>query len=114
MDQINELLVYISVIAVSAERITDIVKRMVLQNKEVNSSVYQLLTFACGVAAALIQPPEFKFFNFEPYMVCILVGLIVSGSSSAWHEILSSLNNFSKTLKTQASQTSVITENLAK
>lgn len=114
MDQIVQFVQYVALIAVSAERATDIMKRAYLEKKNVNSSVYQLITFAFGVIISVVEPPEFKIFNFSQIVVSILVGLAVSGGSSFWHDALSSLNNFSKTLKTQASQTTVITENLSK
>jgi hypothetical protein len=114
MDQIVDFIQYVALIAVGAERVTDILKRAYLEKKNVNSSVYQLITFACGIVLSVVQPPEFKLFNFDPIVVSILVGLAVSGGSSVWHDALSALNNFSKTLKAQASQTSAITDNLSK
>lgn len=102
MDQIVSFVQYIALIAVGAERFTDILKRAYLEKKNVNSSVYQLITFACGVLLSILQPPEFKLFSFDPIVISILVGLAVSGSSSVWHDALSALNNFSKTIKATA------------
>lgn len=114
MDQIFPLIQYIALIAVGAERVTDIIKRAYLEKRQVNSSVYQLITFACGVIISVVQPPEFKIFNFDPLVVHILIGLAVSGGSSAWHEVLTMMNGFSKTLKAEASQSSAIADNLSK
>lgn len=107
MDQITSFLSYIGVIAVGAERFTDIIKRMYLEKREVPGYVYQLMTFACGFILCFIQPPEFKFFGFDQWIIAILVGLSVSGSSSVWHDALSALNNFKKSLEVKPSETVV-------
>ena len=65
MDQITSFLSYVGVIAVGAERFTDVIKRIYLEKKEVPGYVYQLTTFACGFALCFIQPPEFKIFGFD-------------------------------------------------
>ncbi len=96
MDQFVQFAAYVAVIAVGAERLTDIIKRMYLADKNINSSVYQLLTFVCGIVVSIAQPPDFKFFNFNPYMIAVLTGFAVSGTSSAWHEFLMILSNFNK------------------
>ena len=107
MDQITSFLGYVSVIAVGAERLTDVIKRMYLEKKEVPGYVYQLITFACGFALCFIQPPEFKLFGFDQLTIAIMVGLTVSGSSSAWHDALGALNNFKKSLEVKPSDTIV-------
>lgn len=107
MDQITSFLSYVGVIAVGAERLTDVIKRMYLEKKEVPGYVYQLITFACGFALCFIQPPEFKIFGFDQLTIAILVGLSVSGSSSAWHDALGALNNFKKSLEVKPSETVV-------
>lgn len=114
MDQIVQFVQYVALISVGAERVTDILKRAYLEKKNVNGSVYQLITFACGVILSVVQPPEFKIFNFDPIVVSILIGLAVSGGSSVWHDTISALNNFSNTLKSQASQASAEAEATSK
>ncbi len=110
MENMIAFVQYIALIAVGAERVTDILKRAYLEKKNVNSSVYQLITFTCGVVLSVIQPPEFKIFNFDPLVVHVIVGLAVSGSSSVWHDALSALNNFSKTIKATAELQSATAE----
>lgn len=107
MEQITSFLSYVGVIAVGAERLTDVIKRMYLEKKEVPGYVYQLITFACGFALCFIQPPEFKIFGFDQLTIAIMVGLSVSGSSSAWHDALGALNNFKKSLEVKPSETVV-------
>lgn len=99
MDHLTSLIAYIAIIAVGAERITEIIKRTFLKDKEINGGIYQLMTFAFGFMLSMIQPPEFKVFNFNPVVVSLLIGLAVSGTSSFWYEILSSLNSVNDSLK---------------
>ena len=99
MDSITAFLSYVGIIAVGAERLTDVIKRAYLEKKEVPGYVYQLITFACGFALCFIQPPEFKLFGFDQLTIGVIVGLAVSGSSGAWHDALGALNNFKKSLE---------------
>ena len=99
MDQITSFLSYVGVIAVGAERLTEVLKRIYLEKKEVPSYVYQLITFAAGFALCFIQPPPFQLFGFNQLTIAVIVGLSVSGSSSAWHDALGTLNNFKKSLE---------------
>lgn len=98
MDSITSFLSYISVIAIGAERFTEIIKQAYLKKKEVPSYVYQLITFVSGFALCIIQPPPFQLFGFGKLTIAIIAGLSVSGSSSVWHDTLGVLNNFKKSL----------------
>ena len=99
MEKIIEFVSYLALISISAERFTDIIKRAFLEKRNVNGSVYQFLTFMFGVGLALHDPIQFKLFNFNEYVTAILIGLATSGGSSVWHDMLETLNNFSKETK---------------
>ena len=105
MDSITLFLSYIAVIAVGAERLTEVIKQAYLKDKNLPTYVYQLITFACGFALCLFQPPAIKFFGFDTITIATLVGLAVSGSSSAWHDALGALNNFKKSLEVPPAST---------
>lgn len=49
MDQVIQIVTYLALLSVAAERFTDIVKRLVLSKYTVNGAVYQLI--AAGLVA---------------------------------------------------------------
>lgn len=100
MDHLTAFVTYVAIIAVAAERLTDIVKRTFLEKRNVKGWVYQLLTFTFGFILAMTQPPTFDVFGFNSIVVACLIGLTVSGTSSFWHEVLMSLNGVNNSLKT--------------
>lgn len=99
MDNLIDFVNYILIIAIAAERFTDIVKRTYLERFNLNSGIYQIITVCFGMVLGYLQPVEIKAYQFNEYVQVILVGLMVSGTSSFWHEILSVLGNLKTNLK---------------
>ena len=99
MDQLIEIVTYLALLSVAAERFTDIIKRLVLSKYNVNGAVYQLVAAGFGGFVALIDNPRFAGIEVGRYVQVLLIGLAVSGGSGAWNSILSVLQEYSRSLK---------------
>jgi hypothetical protein len=96
MEQITQLITYLALVSVAAERAVDMIKRTALATRIKNGAVYQGMSFLAGAAFAAANPPNLTFIQLNPTMTALLVGLAVSGGSSAWHEILATLSALGK------------------
>lgn len=97
MENINQVLIYLALVSVAAERCTDIIKKVYLAKlSNVNGAVYQVVSGLFGAMLAYYSPPDIRLLNFNPYLMSLLVGLAVSGGSSVWHDLLETTKSFSK------------------
>lgn len=99
MQQMMEVVAYLALLSVAAERFTEIVKRAWLSKVTSNGAVYQLLAAAFGGAVACIDPPSFPMFKMNVYAQSLLIALAVSGGSGAWNSLLCLLQDYSKSRK---------------
>lgn len=100
METFVELIGYLAVISVAAERITDIAKRLILERLKASGVIYQLVSGLFGGCIAYAAPPSGFFSNVHPVVLFIVIGLCVSGGSSVWNTLLSTMTELSKNLKT--------------
>ena len=98
MDNIVELLTYLAITSVAAERITDIVKRLVLEKFVTNGGVYQVVSGLFGGWLAYYTPPDMIASRFNEWITVILVGLCVSGGSSVWYNLIKVLSEYRKSI----------------
>lgn len=109
LEQIVELITYISVVSMAAERMVDIIKRAVIQKYNIdtlNGALYQIMAGLFGTTVAIFSPPKVLIIGLNEYIIILVVGLAVSGGSGAWNTILNILNEISKAKKTLASDSS--------
>jgi hypothetical protein len=99
MDHLIQLITYFAVTSVAAERVTDILKRVHLAKIEVPGVVYQIIAGIVGGLLCYASPPEFTFLKLNEYVLIVVVALATSGGSGMWHDMLTSLNNYSKSSK---------------
>lgn len=104
VDQLIQLVTYLIVVSVAAERLTDIVKRAIINKFDIstyNGALYQIISGLFGVVMAYVSPPPaFPIISLKQYMLCLVVGLAVSGGSSVWNTALNILTEIAKTKKT--------------
>jgi hypothetical protein len=99
MDSIVAVISYFVVMCVAAERSVDIVKRLLLiRHPYLPGVTYQLLSAAFGASMAYYAPPPSLILDLGQTQSLIIVALGVSGGSSFWNSVLSSVSNFSKSL----------------
>lgn len=99
MDVALEVLTYLALLSVAAERFTEIVKRLWLSKISSNGAVYQLMAALFGGFVAYIDPPHFPRVELGLYVQTVLVALAVSGGSGAWNSILGVLQDYAKSTK---------------
>ena len=99
MEQVLQVLTYLALVSVAAERFTEIVKRMWLSKITSNGGVYQLVAALFGGFVAFVDPPSFPKIHLSIYLQTVLIALAVSGGSGAWNSILTTLQEYSKTRK---------------
>jgi len=85
--------------SVAAERLTEIFKKAWLEKANLNSVYYQVIAAVFGFTLALYNPPEIALVNMNDYVRATLVGLAISGGSGIWHDLLITVNNYSKSVK---------------
>lgn len=102
MDRFIEIVTYFALISVAAERFTDLIKKAWLSKlTTVNPAVYQLLSALFGAAIAYAEPLALLSKQMPWYAVVVVSGLAVSGGSSFWNTVLSTLSE----VKTRVSLT---------
>lgn len=98
-DSIISFLTYVSIISIGAERLTEIIKKFFIKDRTINSGWYSLISAIGGGIIATIFPPETAPFTLKYlWTMPILIGIIVSGSSGFWHEVVSSLGSVKDSL----------------
>lgn len=96
MEHASQLLTYISVVSMAAERFVQIVRALPISAKLNKSIYYQVLAAVFGAILCLIEPPELSFISLNKYLLAALVGLAVSGGSGVWHDALEVVKNYGK------------------
>ena len=124
MDQLVQFATYMVLVSVAAERLVEMSKATPLFSvveKKFHGVTYQLLAAFAGAAVCFVNPPEINM-HMNEWVRIALVGLMCSGGSSVWHELLTMLNLTAKLLTMKkdiaaadvAAATNALTTNAAK
>lgn len=105
MDKILEILTYFCLTSIAAERVVDILKRAYFEKKDLNKSVYQVLSAVVGGLIAWYSPPDPSLLKMNEYVLVIVVALVTSGGSSTWRELLLTLTEYRKSISNPKIQT---------
>ena len=100
MDKFTEIITYFALLSVAAERLTDIFKKAWLSKLEVNPSVYQVLSGLFGAGLAYSAPLTIPSVSMPLWATVLITGLAVSGGSSFWNTILSTMTELKTKVKT--------------
>lgn len=103
MSQLNELLVllsYITVLSVTVERWTEMLKpaldgfvcRTSIGDKGRRTLMY-LISFSSGAVLHAMSGSTIPYFT-DPVGAALVAGMLVSGGSGIWHDLLSILGDF--------------------
>ncbi len=100
------LVAYLVVVSAATERVTNLVKsivsqRIVVDNKDIKVSLYQIVAAALGGAMAYIVPPTGILIVGDLPLVSqiIVIGFLVSGGSGMWHDMLETMSNVKSSTK---------------
>ena len=91
LDNVVSFVSYVAVVSIAAERTTDMIKRAALLDERLSKFKgvsYQLLSAISGGLICLVSPPESSPFYTNKEIMALIVGLLASGGSSLWHDIL--------------------------
>jgi hypothetical protein len=99
MEHLLQVLTYLTVVSVAAERSVEILKKGILEKLIKKPVVYQVASAFFGFGLCLASPPDLKFLQLNEYIVSAIVGLAVSGGSGMWHDILSVITQFKENTK---------------
>lgn len=99
MDNFTQIITYLALTSVAAERLTDIFKRAWLEKLKVNGVTYQVLSCLFGATLAFYTPPESLPIHLNEYLRAVIVGLAVSGGSSVWNDLLGALSDYRKSMQ---------------
>ena len=99
MEELTNLVAYLALISVAAERMTDILKRLIYKRFELNGVVYQITSFIFGSIISILNPKHVSFIPLDGFTLAVVIGLIASGGSSFWHEILNVITTFNTSAK---------------
>lgn len=99
MDSMTEIITYFALLSVAAERLTDIFKKAWLSKLEVNAAIYQLISGAFGAALGYAAPLAFLDKHMPLWACVVITGLAVSGGSSFWNTILSTMSELKTKVK---------------
>lgn len=96
MDKFTEIITYLALTSMAAERLTDIIKRAWLSKTNVNPVIYQVISGVFGAGLTFTVPIDIGVLQFNEYARAIVIGLAVSGGSSMWNDILGAIGSYSK------------------
>lgn len=99
MDKFTEVITYFAIMSVAAERLTDIFKKAWLAKREVNPAVYQVISGLFGAGLAYTAPLVIPSVNMPLWSTMLVTGLAVSGGSSFWNTILSTMSELKNKVK---------------
>ncbi len=90
------LLGYISIVSVAAERAVEMMKPLVTKyfSEDRKKFVYYALAAITGGVLHTMSGQVFPYFD-DAASAAVVMGLLASGGSGVWHELLSILKNFS-------------------
>lgn len=103
MTQLNtlvDLLSYITILSVTIERLVELVKPMIdefcsrlVLNDRVRRAMLYLASFGGGAVIHSMSGTTIPYFA-DPTVAAMVAGLLVSGGSGVWHDLLSILGDF--------------------
>lgn len=99
-EQFVQLITYITVLSVAAERVTDMVKRGLFQKFKIgdlNGVAYQVISGLFAAFIVYLDDPVIELVTLDRWLTIVLMGLAASGGSGAWNSILSILKDYSVT-----------------
>lgn len=93
------LLGYIGVVSVAAERVVEMSKPLVAKyvSDDHKKFTYYALAAVSGGVLHVLSGQTFPYFS-DPVSAAVVVGLLASGGSGMWHELLGMLRNFSNSV----------------
>src|SRR5690348_16559183 len=97
-EQFVQLITYITVLSVAAERVTDMVKRGLFQKFKIgdlNGVAYQVISGLFAAFIVYLDDPVIELVTLDRWLTIVLMGLAASGGSGAWNSILSILKDYS-------------------
>lgn len=107
-DQLIHLMQYLFIISMCAERITEFFKSVLNMEYLTNHPrtllrLYQGCAFIFGALLSLLLPmvDTGPILTLQPSSMSLLIGLLASGGSGLWHDILGLLTGYKKSGTTQ-------------
>lgn len=99
LEAVVTLLGYVGVVSVAAERAVEMMKPLVTKyvSEERKKLAYYVLAAASGAALHAMSGQTFPYFA-NPVSASVVVGLLASGGSGVWHDLLGILRNFSSSV----------------
>ena len=107
LDMVLFFLGYIAVVSVAAERFVEMckpvfglptfVKWFGVLTDDTKKVWYYVLAAVAGGTLHLISDVDVPYFG-DVYSAALLVGMLASGGSGMWHELLAIVRNFSQTV----------------
>lgn len=96
LDAAVTLLGYVGIVSVAAERVVEMMKPLIYKyiSEEGRKFVYYITAGSAGAAMHVLSGQPFPYFA-TPTTAAVMVGLLTSGGSGVWHELLGILRNFS-------------------
>lgn len=96
LDTVITMLGYVGVVSVAAERVVEMAKPLVTQyvSEEGKKFTYYLTAAIAGGVLHTMSGQALPYFN-DPVSSAVVVGLLASGGSGMWHDLLGILRNFS-------------------
>ena len=90
------LLGYVGVVSVAAERVVEMVKPIVAKyvSEEHKKITYYVAAAVSGGVLHAMSGQTFPYFG-DPVSASVVMGLLASGGSGVWHDLLGILRNFS-------------------
>lgn len=99
LDAAVTLLGYIGIVSVAAERTVEMSKPIVAKyiSDDRKKIAYYIVAAIAGGVLHMMSGQTFPYFN-DATSSAIVMGLLASGGSGVWHELLSILKNFSSSV----------------
>ena len=97
-EQFVQLITYIAILSMAAERTTDLIKRGFFQKFNIgdfNGVVYQVLSGMFGALIVYLDDPVIPLVSLDRTLTIVLLGLATSGGSGAWNSMLGILKDYS-------------------
>ena len=102
-EQFVQLITYIAILSVAAERATDLVKRGLFQKFKIdnlNGLAYQVLSGLFGALIVYLDDPIIPLVSLDRTLTIVLMGLATSGGSGVWNSVLAILKDYTVTKAT--------------
>jgi len=99
LDQLIEVISYLAVVSIAAERFTEILKGALLKRLFAGPVTYQLTAGVFGGFLAFIAPSPMAHLLDSTTAIIVVTGLAVSGGSGFWNSVLSVMQDFNNKRK---------------